>query len=181
LTTVADGDHDWKEVGTVAGGVVDERPTIVVGVDGSAGSRAALRYALDDAVRRGARVRVVSVVVEPEYWAVAYGMSAPAPLGEMTAGLEKAARQTVDDVRAEQLGRADVPVEVLALVGPPATVLVEQARDADLLVLGHRGVGGIASSVLGSVGLQCVLHAPGAVTIVRADQRVEREPAEPRP
>jgi nucleotide-binding universal stress UspA family protein len=152
---------------------VDERPTIVVGVDGSGGSRAALRHALDDAARRGARVRVVSAFDEPEYWAVAYGMSPPPPLGEVTVGLEKAARQMVDDVRAEHDGRADVPVEVLALVGSPAKVLLEQARDVDLLVLGHRGLGGFASAMLGSVGLQCVLHAPGAVTIVRADQRAE--------
>lgn len=156
-----------------SGGFVDEQPTIVVGVDGSDGARAALRYALDDAARRGARIRVVSAFPEPEYWAVAYGMSAPAPLGEVTVGLEKAARQMVDDVRAEQLGRTEVPVEVLALVGSPAKVLLEQARDADLLVLGHRGLGGFASAMLGSVGLQCVLHVPGAVTIVRADQRAE--------
>jgi nucleotide-binding universal stress UspA family protein len=47
-------------------------------------------------------------------------------------------------------------------------------RGADLLVLGHRGRGGFASAVLGSVGLHCVLHALCPVTIVRP----EREPAE---
>jgi nucleotide-binding universal stress UspA family protein len=50
---------------------VDEQPTIVVGVDGSSGARAALEYAFDDAVRRNARVRVVFAFEEPEYWAVA--------------------------------------------------------------------------------------------------------------
>jgi nucleotide-binding universal stress UspA family protein len=73
----------------------------------------------------------------------------------------------VDEVRAEQRGGPDVPVEVQGIVGSPAKVLLEQACDADLLVLGHRGLGGFASAMLGSVGLQCVLHAQGPVTIVR--------------
>jgi nucleotide-binding universal stress UspA family protein len=123
-------------------------------------------------VRRNARIRVVSAFDEPEYWAAVYEMSAPPPPDDVTAGLEKAARQVVDEVRAEQ-GGVDVPVEVEAFVGSPAKVLVEQARDADLLVLGHRGLSGFASAVLGSVGLQCVLHAPGPVTIVRPDRNAE--------
>lgn len=160
--------------GTVNEGAVDGRPTIVVGVDGSDCSRAALGYALDDAVRRDARVRVVSVFDEPDYWAVAYGVSAPPPWHEVTVGLERAAQQVVDEVRAETPQRGTVPVDVVAASGSPAKVLVEQARRADLLVVGHRGRGGFASVMLGSVGLQCVLHGSGPVTIVRP------EPAEPR-
>jgi nucleotide-binding universal stress UspA family protein len=171
----AEGDHHEQAGAAEAGGVVDERPTIVVGVDGSSGSRAALRYALDDAGRRAAQVRVVTVFDEPGYWAVAYGMSAPVAPSAVTVGLEKAARQMVDDVRAEHPRRTDVPVDVRALVGPPSRVLVEQARDADLLVLGHRGLGGLASATLGSVGVQCVLHAPGTVTIVRRYRPAEEE------
>ena len=95
-------------------------------------------------------------------------MSAPAPLGEVTVGLEKATQHMVDEVRAQRPERGDIPVDIRALIGHPATVLVEQSCDADLLVLGHRGRGGFASAVLGSVGLQCVLHARGPVTIVRS-------------
>ena len=149
---------------------MDERPTIVVGVDGSEESRAAVEYAMEDAVRRGARVRAVSVFQEPDYWAVAYGMAAPPTPTEMTVGLEKAARQVVVDVRASHPGVADVPVDVLGLIGAPGKVLLHEAEDADLLVLGHRGRGGFASAVLGSVGLHCVLHATGPVAIVRAGQ-----------
>lgn len=146
---------------------MDERPTIVAGVDGSSGARAALEYALDDAVRRNARVRVVFAFDEPEYWAVAYGMSAPAPLGEVTVGLEKATQHMVDEVRAQRPERAELAVDVQVLIGHPAKVLVEQSRNADLLVLGHRGRGEFASAVVGSVGLQCLLHAHSPVTIVR--------------
>lgn len=52
-------------------------------------------------------------------------------------------------------------------MGSPGKVLVEQARRADALVLGHRGRGAFASVLLGSVGLHCVLHATCPVTIVR--------------
>ncbi len=151
---------------------MDERPTIVVGIDGSDGARTAVAFAFDDAVRRRARVRAVTVFEEPQYWAVSYGMSVPAPLDQITSGLEKAARQVIDEVQAEQPGRGDVPVDVEALIGSPAEVLLGQARDADLLVLGHRGLGAVASAVLGSVGLRCVLHAPCPVAIVRAPRAV---------
>jgi nucleotide-binding universal stress UspA family protein len=56
---------------------------------------------------------------------------------------------------------------VRALAGNPAQVLLEQAADADLLVVGHRGLGSIAGTWLGSVGLQCVLHATCPVAVVR--------------
>ena len=74
----------------------------------------------------------------------------------------------VDDVvRARGGASADIPVEVLAIGGSPGHVLVEQSRDADLLVVGHRGRGGFRSALLGSVGLQCVVHASVPVTVVR--------------
>jgi nucleotide-binding universal stress UspA family protein len=62
---------------------------------------------------------------------------------------------------------ANVPVEVRAVGGSPGRVLVDQSDGADLLVVGHRGRGGFRSSMLGSVGLQCVLHASVPVTVVR--------------
>jgi nucleotide-binding universal stress UspA family protein len=141
--------------------------TIVVGVDGSDCSRAALEFALDEAVRRGAAVRVVLAMPEADYWATAYGMS-PSLVDEMSADLEKVGRDMVDAVVRERGGAlADVPVEVHALSGSPGRVLVDQSDSADLLVVGHRGHGGFRSSVLGSVGLQCVLHASVPVTVVR--------------
>ena len=70
-------------------------------------------------------------------------------------------------LRAEEPGRATAPVDVEALMSSPAKVLLEQARAADLLVLGHRGRGGFATALLGSVGLQCVLQGSGPVAIIR--------------
>ena len=143
--------------------------TIVVGVDGSDCSRAALAFALEEAVRRQAALRVVSALPEAEYWATASGMS-PSLLEELSADVEKVTRDMVEDVVRERGGAvADVPIEVRALGGLPGHVLVDQSRDADLLVVGHRGRGGFRSAVLGSVGLQCVLHAPVPVTVVRPE------------
>ena len=62
---------------------------------------------------------------------------------------------------------AAVPVTVEARIGTPGQVLLEAARGADELVLGHRGRGVVGSALLGSVGLHCVLHAPCPVTVVR--------------
>jgi nucleotide-binding universal stress UspA family protein len=61
-----------------------------------------------------------------------------------------------------------MPVEIDVTTGRPARVLLNAAQDADLLVLGHCGRGTPVGALLGSVGLQCVLHAPSPVTIVRA-------------
>lgn len=140
--------------------------TIVVGVDGSDCSRTALEFALDEAARRGAAVRAVAAYPGADYWAAAYGLS-PTLVDEMAADVEKTALDTVDAVVRARGDAAGVPVSVEALPGAPGHVLVEQSRDADLLVVGHRGRGGFRSAVLGSVGLQCVLHASVPVTVVR--------------
>ena len=158
-------------VTTTRGQHMSTQGTIVVGVDGSDCSRAALEFALEEAVRRQSALRVVSALPEAEYWATASGMS-PSLLEELSADVEKVTREMVEDVVRERGGAvADVPVEVRALGGLPGHVLVDQSRDADLLVVGHRGRGGFRSAVLGSVGLQCVLHAPVPVTVVRPQQQ----------
>ena len=144
--------------------------TIVVGLDGSDCSRTALEFALDEAVLRRAAVRVVAAAPEVDYWATSYGMSMSL-LEELAADLEKSTQAMVDTVIRERGGPvADVPVEVRAVPGTPGHVLVEQSRDAEMLVVGHRGRGGVRSAVLGSVGLQCVLHAAVPVTVVRPTQ-----------
>ncbi|MCE3555159.1 universal stress protein [Pseudonocardia sp. RS11V-5] len=146
-------------------------PTIVVGVDGSAGSRTALEHALRDAARRGARVRVVMAFEAPDHWPDFDRAAAPPTPAEIIDRIESGLGEAVVAARAA-LSAADarvrdVPVDVLALPGSPAAVLLAQAEDADDLVVGHRGRGGLASALLGSVGLQCVLHAPCRVTVVR--------------
>jgi nucleotide-binding universal stress UspA family protein len=138
---------------------------VVVGVDGSPESRAALVYALDDAARRGARLRVVAALARPDYWVTAYGPVPLPPSSEDVERVRAAARLWIDDVTADR-PRDAVPIEVSAVPGPAAEALITASRDADLLVLGHRRRGAVAGMLLGSVGMRCVVDAPCPVTVV---------------
>jgi nucleotide-binding universal stress UspA family protein len=156
---------------------VSDAARVVVGVDGSASSRAALGFALADAGRRDAEIQVVRVVHAPEHWPVGLGMassSAGTPaIEQILSEVEQETHSIVAEVVAEVgASAARIPVRVQALSGTPAGVLIEQAHGADLLVVGHRGRGGFANALLGSVGMHCVLHATCPVTVVRpASQR----------
>jgi len=145
---------------------------VVVGVDGSAEAAHALEYAATDAARRGATLQVVSVIPMPEYWMVPLGFApprVPVPSWELAPAAREAAQDAVDvlsDTRPELVRQ--VEIEVVGACARPTVELVERSRDADLLVLGHRGRGPVASVFLGSVGLHCVLQAHCPVTIVRS-------------
>ena len=126
---------------------------------------------MQDAIRRQARLRVVAVVPLVDYWggwrgtAAAYTGRWPAPPEDLMANARSQAQRMVDEVAADRTPLVSVDVEAVA--GGPAPVLLDAAEGADLLVLGHRGRGAFSSVVLGSVGLQCVLHATCPVTVVR--------------
>jgi nucleotide-binding universal stress UspA family protein len=151
---------------------MDEHARVVVGVDGSASARTALEFALAEAALRDAVLDVVSVVVTPDYWPVGIGMASsgvPAPDREqiLDAVRQETEQHVADVIEERGAATAQVDVRVRAVPGLPAATLIEQSRGADLLVVGHRGRGGFASATLGSVSLQCVLHAVCPVTVVR--------------
>jgi len=153
---------------------------IMVGVDGSAEAAAALEHAAREAVRRGARLQVVSVATLPASWGFAEG-TAPAPGApgfDLVGTARATARAAVDALLEAHPGLIDRNrVEIVGLDGHPVTELVAQSSGADLLVLGHRGRGALASALLGSVGLSCVLHAHCPVTIVRPAADRQPQPA----
>jgi len=136
---------------------------IVVGVDGSDGAIAALRWALEEASRRAASVDAIHGWEYP-YVADVTGMAAyTVGRGE----LEQAAGETLD--RALELaGPAPQGVRVERILGHggAARVLLDAAKGADLLVVGARGHGGFAGLLLGSVSHQCAHHAPCPVVVV---------------
>jgi nucleotide-binding universal stress UspA family protein len=88
---------------------------------------------------------------------------------------QQVAQEAADAFIADHPALAgQVEMEIVGVSGHAASELVEQSREADALVLGHRGRGAIASTFLGSVGLNCVLHAHCPVTIVRPNQATDR-------
>jgi len=151
---------------------------IVVGVDGSSDSRAALEYALRDAVRRSAAIEVVASFAPPDYWVPLYGPPAIS-IEEIREGVLKAAERSVHEVTEEMKGELTQlpPVTVTAVPGGAAQALLHAAEDADLLVVGSRGHGGFTSMLLGSVSLACALHSTCPVTVVHSTKQAAAEQA----
>ena len=164
-------------------------PRVVVAVDGSAGSKAALGFALGDAARRGVPVEAVIAYRMPEFQGEYTGLSA-AQLERLRDTLRSQCgdkvRAAVDEVARGWTG-ALPEVQIRAAVGSPAAVLVRESRGADLLVVGSRGHGGFHSMLLGSTSIQCAMHATCPVTVVHSPEarhhrlRLHRERRDQRP
>ena len=138
--------------------------SIVVGVDGSPGSRSALTWAAAEAAEHGADLVVVNAwehtLLPPAGSVSVSGHYVPDP-----------SQRTADDlvqVIKEELGE-EPPVLVQPHVkqGRPAKVLIDESANADLLVVGQRGHGGFAGLVLGSVRQHVAAYAQCPVTVVR--------------
>jgi nucleotide-binding universal stress UspA family protein len=127
-----------------------------------------LTYAVAEAKRRGSRLRVVSTYF-PEY--AVHGHTQPLSAGEpaIEVGVEAQARRMVEETLAGDA--AAPPVDIVVAAGPAAGVLIDMSAEVDVLVVGHRGRGGFASMLLGSVGMQCALHARCPVIVVRPTER----------
>ena len=155
--------------------------TIVVGVDGSPGSDAALRWALEEARLRHAPVRVVHAYQVPQTAPVDAGVGIAGPThhpvfsAEDLERLEAAAEQEAQGVIESSLERAGeaakgLTIERAPLAGPPAEMLIAAGREAVLLVLGTRGHGGFVGLLLGSVSQQLAQHPPCPVVILPQEQ-----------
>jgi nucleotide-binding universal stress UspA family protein len=133
---------------------------IVVGVDGSPSAKAALRWAVAQARHAGGRVRAVTTWEIPIY----AGWMPMIPYDDVATGAGKMLAQSVGEVLDQEPA-----VEVLesVLSGHPAQVLVDESAHAALLVVGSRGRGAFAGTLLGSVSQHCVQHAHCPVVVVR--------------
>lgn len=143
------------------------RERVVVGVDGSEGARAALAQAWLTAARRGAELEVVGVYATSPFWQD-LDVYDPSVTSTLRARTEEFLAQVVAEARGDaQLSSAGhVDVRTAASSGSAARVLLERARDADVLVVGSRGRGGVRSALLGSVALHCATHAACPVVVV---------------
>jgi nucleotide-binding universal stress UspA family protein len=139
----------------------------VVGVDGSAASIEALRWAVDEArAHDGGDIRAVLVWSLP-YVGLATSM-APEPYGlPETKLIEQEAQERLTR-SIEVLGdTSPVVVQPELLEGQPAGVLRDLSHEADLVVVGSRGHGGFTALMLGSVSAQVVRHAHCSVVVIR--------------
>jgi nucleotide-binding universal stress UspA family protein len=137
-------------------------PAIVVGVDGSEASMEALRFAFDEGRRRGAEVKVVKAWEVPPL-AYGAGWSVPVHAEDYEKVAETEFQKIIEDVAETSAGVTVTPV---LCEGQAASVLCAQAADADLLVVGSRGLGGFRGLLLGSVSQECAHHAPCPVVII---------------
>jgi nucleotide-binding universal stress UspA family protein len=141
--------------------MAEQERRIVVGVDGSSPSKAALRWAIRQAKLTGCSVDAVTAWHYP----TGYGWG---PVTDGAVDFEGDAKKTLADTLNEVSGlEPEVHVRPLVTVGHAAEVLLDAAKGADLLVVGSRGHGGFASALLGSVSLYCVLHAHCPVLVWR--------------
>ncbi|RPK80670.1 universal stress protein [Streptomyces sp. ADI98-10] len=137
---------------------------VVVGVDGSASSLAAVEAAAREARWRGAGLRVVHAFL----WPAMHVPLAPSPLGPPEGGL----RDMVERLVAEAVARArsaapGVDVSHAVVTGEPLTVLEAQSRAADLVVVGSRGMGGFVGLLIGSTAVHLAAHGQCPVLVVR--------------
>ncbi len=145
--------------------VADSTHRIIVGVDGSQGSKTALKWAMNQAALTGATVEAITTWQDPAQYGTAYGWTSAAFEGDTYA---TAIVKSLDDTIAEVTAEIPDPVTVLAQVvqGHAVEALLHAATGAELLVVGSRGHGTFAGIVLGSVSQHCVQHAPCPVVVV---------------
>ena len=138
------------------------RPRIVVGVDGSDGSKQALRWAHHLARLTNARLDVVAVW---EYHAV-FNLTALPELEFPAADVERSLAETVDEVLGAE---RPADLRLKALSGPTVETLATASEGALMLVVGSRGYGGFTGMLLGSVSAKVAEHARCPVLVVHGD------------
>ncbi|MEX0706210.1 MAG: universal stress protein [Nitriliruptoraceae bacterium] len=150
--------------------------TIIVGVDGSDGSRSALQWAARQAALTGSTLTVITTY-EVEISLRQYvneDAASPEQIQAIRDQLDRANTTAQDNaldlITSMTAGITDVEVTPLAVArSRPAEYLIQQSADADLLVVGSRGRGGFSGLLLGSVSQQCAAHARCPVVIVHED------------
>jgi nucleotide-binding universal stress UspA family protein len=147
--------------------------TVVAGYDGSAHSEAAMAFAVEQARARKARLHVVFAWRVPMFspYAVAYNSL-------IEVAMRDAMRVARDRVEPWRVRNPDVDISDEQRCAHPVAALIEAARSADLVVVGSRGVSGLASVLMGSVSHGVLHHVACPVAVVRPPRAAE-EPRAP--
>jgi nucleotide-binding universal stress UspA family protein len=137
---------------------------IVVGVDGSPPSVEALRQAEKLAIRLGAQVTALTCWSIPTIYESPYGLGG--------VDYEKSAQKVLDQAVEDAFG-VDWPENLTTrlIQGPARETLIEESRQAMMMVLGRRGFGGFRGLLMGSVSSACTAHAHCPVLVVHAPQQ----------
>jgi nucleotide-binding universal stress UspA family protein len=142
-------------------------PGIIVGIDDSTNAQHVLDWATREAGIQHAELTVMTVVPT----IVSQWTGQPLHYSGAEEAVEKA-RQAAQDKVAKSTSDSASPqprsITVKAFEGSPAQSLIDASRDADIVVVGARGIGGFASLMLGSVSTQVAHHAACPVVIVPA-------------
>jgi nucleotide-binding universal stress UspA family protein len=150
--------------------VVKGRPhglrTVLLAVDGSAGSLQAVRFFAALPLDRGLRLRLLSVVEVPIVATGPETGSGVPPLDQMLRDLQVQAEETLRGIEADIKERV-AAIESRVVVGQAREEIVNAATDADLVVIGARGLGAFGRLLLGSVSEYVLHHAACPVLIVR--------------
>ena len=135
---------------------------IVVAIDGSDHSHRALKYARDLAECTGGSLRLVHAFPHTS------DLIGYEEYDKLVARRTSQGQAILDDARAK-LGQTACEVYEELLEGPPAEAIlnVAETREADLIVMGTRGLGSIRSLLLGSVSSKVIQHAPCPVLLTR--------------
>ena len=141
---------------------------IVVGVDGSEASKDALLWAAHEAELTGATLEVVMAREMPFR---SYGRMVRVPDVDYAAEAGCQLRHIVHEVLGHAHGEAPLPrpanVTTTVLEGRPASALVDEAKGAEMLVIGSTGHNALAGMIRGSVSEQCIGRSTCPVVIVR--------------
>lgn len=145
----------------------DGTRSVVVGVDGSEASKEALRWAVDEARVRQVPVRAVYVYQSLRAGAPfdAFASIEQQQLDSLERQAAETALEKLDRLLADSADVTGAELDRRVLAGPPAKVLVSEAGERSLLVVGSRGRGGFTGLLLGSVSHQCLQHARGPVVV----------------
>lgn len=135
----------------------------VVGTDGSKHAQAAVRWAAQHASRHGAPLLIATAASAP----VAYGMGGHLPQDFFDQLKEEGTRIIAESIEIAKEAAPDVDVDGKVFVDATGPALLDLSQNADLIVVGTRGLSGIASAFMGSVSSLIARHSACPVVVVR--------------
>jgi nucleotide-binding universal stress UspA family protein len=148
------------------------QPPIVVGFDGSPSAQDALEWAAAEATAMGRPLHIVHAFT----WPMIGSSCGELAVGSADAGFLAAAERLLAE--AETRARSLAPtikITIQLIAAPAVSAMLRQAEDAELVVVGSRGLGGFTGLLLGSVGVALAAHAVCPVVVVHHGRDASRQ------